>query len=44
MKPGKALLSMIAGFAAGAMLGALFTTKKARKTPDKKQQIKNKSK
>lgn len=31
MKLGKALLSLVAGFAAGALLGALFVTKKRRK-------------
>jgi hypothetical protein len=37
MKPGKALLSMIAGFAAGALLSSLFTTKKRPKITDKTQ-------
>lgn len=41
MKPGKALLSMIAGFAAGALLSSLFTTKKRPKITDKTQKKKS---
>jgi len=43
MKSGKALLSMIAGFAAGTMLGALFANKKKRK-PAKEQEEQEKDK
>jgi len=42
MKLGKALLSMVTGFAAGTLLGALFATKKGRK-PTKEEQQKDKS-
>ncbi len=42
MKLGKALLSMVTGFAAGTLLGALFATKKGRKTLKKKEKT-NKS-
>ncbi len=40
MKFGKALLSMMASFAAGILLGALFITKKERKSQIKEEQTK----
>jgi Na+/glutamate symporter len=42
MKLGKALLGMVAGFAAGTLLGALFVIKKRRK-PTKEELQKEKS-
>jgi hypothetical protein len=43
MKSGKALLSMIAGFAAGTMLGALFVNKKKPKPTKEEESEKDKS-